>query len=195
MNINGLQKLSLLDYPGKVACMLFTQGCNWNCKFCQNSDLIHYDTNGLIKEEDILEYLDKRKKVLDGIYSENMVNGRYMVYKIFGCPTGYFSGTEIYINSTNSIVINSFLCYGLFAILGILLGVAFLINSGSIFCKKSEEETPFKAMLIAFLLFFIVINLTCNDLNPQIFGGSISSPIMTPLFFVFIMVKNLSTAA
>ena len=67
MVISGFSKLTLLDYPGKVACMLFTQGCNWNCKFCQNSDLIHYDTNELIKEDEIFEYLDERKKVLDGI--------------------------------------------------------------------------------------------------------------------------------
>lgn len=67
MIISGFSKLTLLDYPGKVACMLFTQGCNWNCKFCQNSDLIHYDKESLIDEEEIFSYIKQREKVLDGI--------------------------------------------------------------------------------------------------------------------------------
>lgn len=67
MIISGFNKLTLLDYPGKMAAMLFTQGCNWNCKFCQNSDLIHYDEEGIIPEEDILDYLEKRKGMLEGL--------------------------------------------------------------------------------------------------------------------------------
>lgn len=67
MIISGFSKLTLLDYPGKMACMLFTQGCNWKCKFCQNSDLIHYDKDSLISKEEIFDYIEKRKKMLDGI--------------------------------------------------------------------------------------------------------------------------------
>lgn len=67
MKIAGLQKLTLLDYPSKVACIIFTQGCNYKCPYCQNSGLIDYSNEDLIDEEEIFEYLDKRKKVLDGI--------------------------------------------------------------------------------------------------------------------------------
>ena len=67
MKIAGLQKLTLLDYPSKVACIIFTQGCNYKCPYCQNSGLIDHSNEDLIDEEEIFEYLDKRKKVLDGI--------------------------------------------------------------------------------------------------------------------------------
>ena len=40
MEIKGIQKVTLLDYPGKVACTVFTGGCNFRCPFCQNSDLV-----------------------------------------------------------------------------------------------------------------------------------------------------------
>lgn len=67
MNISGFQKLTLLDYPGKIAAILFTSGCNFNCSYCQNSALINNFQNNSIKEEEILDYLKKRKKIIDGI--------------------------------------------------------------------------------------------------------------------------------
>ena len=67
MKISGFQKLTLLDFPDKVACIIFTQGCNFNCGYCQNSGLIAHENAFLIDEQEVLEYLDKRKKVIDGI--------------------------------------------------------------------------------------------------------------------------------
>ena len=67
MKIAGFQKLTLLDYPSKVACIIFTQGCNYKCPYCQNSGLIDHSNEDLIDEEEIFKYLDKRKGVLDGI--------------------------------------------------------------------------------------------------------------------------------
>lgn len=67
MIISGFEKLTLLDFPGKVACIIFTQGCNFKCSYCQNSDLLNCSGNGLISEEEIFKYLEKRKKVLDGV--------------------------------------------------------------------------------------------------------------------------------
>ena len=64
--IEGLQKVTLLDYPKKVACTVFTKGCNFNCSFCQNSSLIKCD-KGKISEEEVLEYINKRKNILDGV--------------------------------------------------------------------------------------------------------------------------------
>lgn len=66
MNISGFQKLSLLDYPGKLSCIIFTQGCNFKCSFCHNSDLIN-QTQGLISLSEIFDYLNKRQKLLDGV--------------------------------------------------------------------------------------------------------------------------------
>lgn len=67
MIISGMQKLTLLDYPTKTACMIFTGGCNFNCSYCHNSSLIKNEQTSFIKEEEVLEYLEKRKKVLDGL--------------------------------------------------------------------------------------------------------------------------------
>ena len=68
MLISGLQKLTLLDYPGQVACTVFTGGCNFRCPFCHNASLvlpeqIPHDSS----EEDILDFLKKRIGVLDGV--------------------------------------------------------------------------------------------------------------------------------
>lgn len=68
MKILGMQKLTLLDFPGKTACTLFTGGCNLRCPFCHNGDLVLHP--GLVKEipeEDIFELLDKRKHTLEGV--------------------------------------------------------------------------------------------------------------------------------
>ena len=67
MKIAGFQKLTLLDYPSKVACIIFTQGCNYKCPYCQNSGLIDHSNEDLIDEEEIFKYLNKRKGVIDGI--------------------------------------------------------------------------------------------------------------------------------
>ena len=67
MKISGFQKLTLLDFPGKIACIIFTQGCNFCCSYCQNSLLIPHENEELIAEEEIFEYLNQRKKILDGI--------------------------------------------------------------------------------------------------------------------------------
>lgn len=60
--------MTLLDYPGKVACTLFTGGCNFRCPFCHNALLVtELDPTAVIPEEEILSYLEKRKGVLDGV--------------------------------------------------------------------------------------------------------------------------------
>ena len=68
MLISGLQKLTLLDYPGKVACTVFTGGCNFRCPFCHNSALVlpeqlSQDTDA----DEVLRFLRKRVGVLDGV--------------------------------------------------------------------------------------------------------------------------------
>ena len=68
MLIQGLQKLTLLDYPGKVACTVFTAGCNFRCPFCHNAPLV-IDThrNPEISLKEIYQFLEKRKGILDGV--------------------------------------------------------------------------------------------------------------------------------
>ncbi|MDO4198289.1 MAG: anaerobic ribonucleoside-triphosphate reductase activating protein [Erysipelotrichaceae bacterium] len=64
----GLQKLTLLDYPGQVAATLFTGWCNYRCPFCHNRSLVFLNENdGEIAKDDILDFLSKRKGVLDGV--------------------------------------------------------------------------------------------------------------------------------
>ena len=68
MVIHGFQKLTLLDYPGKVACTLFSGGCNFRCPFCQNGNLVqHPEWEPVIPEEEIFAVLEKRRGVLDGV--------------------------------------------------------------------------------------------------------------------------------
>ncbi len=65
MRIGGLQKLTLLDFPGKVACTVFLQGCNFRCPFCHNTPLLN-DMPQLPKDE-LLSFLKKRQGMLDGV--------------------------------------------------------------------------------------------------------------------------------
>ena len=69
MKIYGIQKLTLLDFPGKTACTLFTGGCNFRCPFCHNAPLVTALTAGEegITEEEVFSYLRRRKGVLDGV--------------------------------------------------------------------------------------------------------------------------------
>jgi pyruvate formate lyase activating enzyme len=68
MRIGGIQKLSLIDYPQKLAAVLFTQGCSFRCQFCHNPSLVKpelFDKN--ISEEEIFHFLEKRKKQLEAV--------------------------------------------------------------------------------------------------------------------------------
>ncbi|MGI6235540.1 MAG: anaerobic ribonucleoside-triphosphate reductase activating protein [Christensenellales bacterium] len=68
MKIAGLQKLTLLDYPGKVACSMFTPGCNYRCPFCHNAALVLPERpRGEIHGGDVLAFLRKRVGMLDGV--------------------------------------------------------------------------------------------------------------------------------
>ena len=66
MHIAGLQKMTLLDYPGKVACTVFLSGCNYRCPFCHNGGLLENAPEALTEEE-LLTFLEKRKGLLDGV--------------------------------------------------------------------------------------------------------------------------------
>jgi pyruvate formate lyase activating enzyme len=72
MLLGGLQKTTLIDFPGRVACTVFVVGCNFRCPFCHNKDLV---TNKLFKQSDLkflsekefFQFLEERKKILDGV--------------------------------------------------------------------------------------------------------------------------------
>jgi len=68
MHIHGLQKLTLLDYPGHTACTVFTGGCNYRCPFCHNATLVLRPTEQpLIGPDEVLGFLKKRQGLLDGV--------------------------------------------------------------------------------------------------------------------------------
>ena len=67
MKIAGYEKLSLQDFPNQISCIIFTQGCNIRCPFCQNSTLIPMDSNNLISEKEIFNYLNLRKNIISGV--------------------------------------------------------------------------------------------------------------------------------
>jgi len=69
MIFGGLQKQSLIDFPGKISCVLFTSGCNFTCPYCHNPDLVRGQVKQslALKEESIYDFLEKRKGFLDGV--------------------------------------------------------------------------------------------------------------------------------
>ena len=69
MLIKGLQKLTLLDFPEKMACTLFTFGCNFRCPFCHNASLVLADRadGAIIEEEDFFKFLRSRRGILEGV--------------------------------------------------------------------------------------------------------------------------------
>ena len=66
MRIVGLQKLTLLDYPGKVACTVFLGGCNFRCPYCHNGQLLT-DAPAVMSREDLFEFLESRRGLLEGV--------------------------------------------------------------------------------------------------------------------------------
>ena len=67
MTFGGLEKLTLIDYPGKVACMVYTIGCNFRCPYCHNPELVDETVETRISEQDFLDFLDVRKQLLDAV--------------------------------------------------------------------------------------------------------------------------------
>ncbi|MFO0743680.1 MAG: anaerobic ribonucleoside-triphosphate reductase activating protein [Candidatus Paceibacterota bacterium] len=69
MLLAGLQKNSLIDFPGKISCIVFTLGCNFRCDFCYNPSLVLHErfSKELLKEEDFFNFLEERKGLLDGV--------------------------------------------------------------------------------------------------------------------------------
>ncbi|MBU0647730.1 4Fe-4S cluster-binding domain-containing protein [Patescibacteria group bacterium] len=62
MKISGLQKISLIDYPDHLAAIIFTQGCNFRCVYCHNSQLINCQKNGSQNPREVLDFLKNRQK-------------------------------------------------------------------------------------------------------------------------------------
>ena len=67
MKIHGLQKMTLLDFPGKVACTVFLGGCDLRCPFCHNAELIDGSAPAMMEEEELLAFLKKRQGLLEGV--------------------------------------------------------------------------------------------------------------------------------
>ena len=67
MKIQGLQKMTLLDYPGRVACTVFLGGCDFRCPFCHNYELVVGPAPEALSEEEFFSFLEKRRGLLDGV--------------------------------------------------------------------------------------------------------------------------------
>ena len=67
MKIHGLQKMTLLDFPGRVACTVFLGGCDMRCPFCHNAELIDGSAPPVMEEEELLAFLKKRQGLLEGV--------------------------------------------------------------------------------------------------------------------------------
>ena len=67
MKLAGIQKLSLIDFPGHVASIVFVQGCNFKCGYCQNPELIAPGHELGFPEEELFDYLTKRQEMIEGV--------------------------------------------------------------------------------------------------------------------------------
>ena len=67
MKIHGLQKLTLLDFPGRVACTVFLGGCDFRCPFCHNFELVDGSAPAIMDEGELFAFLEKRRGLLDGV--------------------------------------------------------------------------------------------------------------------------------
>jgi pyruvate formate lyase activating enzyme len=68
MKIGGLQKVSLIDYPGKISAVIFLQGCNFRCPYCHNPELVDPQRfEAALSEDDLFRFLDTRRGKLDGV--------------------------------------------------------------------------------------------------------------------------------
>lgn len=67
MKIGGLLKFSMIDFPGYISAIVFTQGCNIRCEYCHNPELLPLSSDTAYNEEEILYYLEKRRKCLEGL--------------------------------------------------------------------------------------------------------------------------------
>jgi len=66
MNIGGFQSFTLIDYPNRMACIVFTQGCDFRCPYCQNPELVLSKAKN-IPQEEIISFLWKRRGMLEGV--------------------------------------------------------------------------------------------------------------------------------
>ncbi len=67
MNIGGLQKMTLIDFPGVIAAVVFTQGCYFRCSYCHNPELVSQQKETTLQEEEVFSYLHDTKGFLDGV--------------------------------------------------------------------------------------------------------------------------------
>ena len=67
MRLGGLQKMTLLDFPGRVACTVFTLGCNFRCPFCHNTPLVTGEGAEAYSQDEFFRFLQKRQGLLDGV--------------------------------------------------------------------------------------------------------------------------------
>ena len=67
MRIGGLMKMTLLDFPGYVACTVFLEGCNFRCPFCHNADMAKAQSPDRMNEDEFFRFLKKRQGILDGV--------------------------------------------------------------------------------------------------------------------------------
>jgi len=67
MKIHGLQKMTLLDFPGRVACTVFLGGCDFRCPFCHNFELVDGSAPAIMDDAELFAFLEKRHGLLDGV--------------------------------------------------------------------------------------------------------------------------------
>ena len=115
MKICGLMKVTLLDYPGHVACTAFTGGCNFRCPFCYNSELIDMNAPAVMEIDELYKFLESRVGRLEGVaFTGGEPTLHPELPDVMRHIKGYF-GMEIKLdtNGTNPDMLYEILCEGI----------------------------------------------------------------------------------
>lgn len=67
LTVGGLTPLTTIDFPGRLAAVVFCQGCPWRCKYCHNPELLSRQTNGCLSWQNVVAFLNRRQGLLDGV--------------------------------------------------------------------------------------------------------------------------------
>ncbi len=107
MTFGGLEKFTLIDYPGKIACVAYTIGCNFRCPYCHNPELVDETTPTHITEKEFFDFLGERTQMLQGVV---ITGGEPTVHDdlpaVIAKLITVSAPIELYTNGTNPVMLH-----------------------------------------------------------------------------------------
>lgn len=145
MRIGGFTKQSMLDYPGKIASIIFTQGCSLRCPFCHNPTLVEGDAT--IPEEAVFSHLQRNQKILDGVV---VTGGEPTIHKdlprFLRAIKERGLAVKLDTNGTNPVMLNKVINDGLVDYVAMDIKAPLTLNSYQKLCGKRLNATDLVAI-------------------------------------------------